>query len=96
MLVDGSYINKTDNEIESSTAEDAIDYDPNETIEECPPVVEDQQPSTHQTPIDKSILKQRLKKSPFRWVDFKAFYDINLSTPVHDKYLKRYEVKRLQ
>ncbi|GBN81434.1 hypothetical protein AVEN_152541-1 [Araneus ventricosus] len=96
MLVDGSYINKTDNEIESSTAEDAIDYDPNETIEECPPVVEDQQPSAHQTPIDKSILKQRLKKSPFRWVDFKAFYDINLSTPVHDKYLKRHEVKRLQ
>ncbi|GBM62399.1 hypothetical protein AVEN_127327-1 [Araneus ventricosus] len=95
MLVDGSSINKID-DIEPSTAEDAIDYDPNETIEECPPVVEYQQPSTHQTPIDKSILKQRLKKSPFRWVDFKAFYDINLSTPVHDKYLKRHEVKRLQ
>ncbi|GBO13010.1 hypothetical protein AVEN_258905-1 [Araneus ventricosus] len=95
MLVDGSSINKTD-DIEPSTAEDAIDYDPNETIEECPPVVEDQQPSTHQTPIDKSIMKQRLKKSPFRWVDFKAFYGINLSTPVHDKYLKRHEVKRLQ
>ncbi|GBN36254.1 hypothetical protein AVEN_233543-1 [Araneus ventricosus] len=89
MLVDGSCINKTDNEIESSTAGDAIDYDQNETIEECPPVVEEQQPSTHQTPIDKSILKQRLKKSPFRWVDFKAFYDINLSTPVHYKYLEK-------
>ncbi|GBM45666.1 hypothetical protein AVEN_237908-1 [Araneus ventricosus] len=96
MLVDDSSINKTDNDIEPSTAEDAIDYDPNETIEECPPVVEDQQSSTHETPIDKSILKQRLKKSPFRWVDFKAFYDIHLSTPVHDKYLKRHEVKRLQ
>ncbi|GBN45130.1 hypothetical protein AVEN_127610-1 [Araneus ventricosus] len=96
MLVDDSSINKTANDIEPSTAEDAIDYDPNETIEECPPVVDDQQPSTHQTPIDKSILKQRLKKSPFRWVDFKAFYDIHLSTPVHNKYLKRHEVKRLQ
>ncbi|GBO42131.1 hypothetical protein AVEN_38692-1 [Araneus ventricosus] len=95
MLVDGNYIKRTDNAIESSTAEDAINYDPNETIEECPPVVEEQQPSPHQTPVDKSILKQRLKKSPFRWVDFKAFYGINLSTSVHDKYLKRHEVKRL-
>ncbi|GBL72845.1 hypothetical protein AVEN_128045-1 [Araneus ventricosus] len=67
---------KSYNEIESPTIEDVIDYDPNEVpIEECCPVVEEQNPSINQASFENSILKHTLRKNPFRWVDLKTFYN---------------------
>ncbi|GBN36263.1 hypothetical protein AVEN_233551-1 [Araneus ventricosus] len=82
-----------------SEKEDAIDYDPHETIEDMPPVIEQQQQqqtSTDATCPETATLKRQLKKCHFRLVDFKTFYNEPLSTPVHDKYLKKHQVKRLQ
>ncbi|GBM97939.1 hypothetical protein AVEN_228364-1 [Araneus ventricosus] len=71
MLVDGSSINKM--MMKSSRLQMKMqDYDPNETIEECPPI-EEQQTSTHQTSIGKSILKQRLKRNHFDGLILKLF-----------------------
>ncbi|GBN65328.1 hypothetical protein AVEN_100044-1 [Araneus ventricosus] len=86
-------IHSSDNETES---DNAIEYNPHETIDETPPVLQ-QQPSTSTTVADKSAFKQRVKKCPVRWVDFKEFYNAQeLSTPVHNKYLKKHQIKRLQ
>ncbi|GBN65753.1 hypothetical protein AVEN_24892-1 [Araneus ventricosus] len=85
--------------IVSSEKDDAIDYDPHETIEDMPPVIEQQQQqqtSTDATCPETATLKRQLKKCHFRLVDFKTFYNEPLSTPVHDKYLKKHQVKRLQ
>ncbi|GBM57463.1 hypothetical protein AVEN_229074-1 [Araneus ventricosus] len=88
--------NKTDKDTESSEIEDAINYDPRETIEEMPAVVEGQQPSTNSTCLESATIRQRSKKCQFRFVDFKTFYNSILSTPVHEKYLKKHQIKRLQ
>ncbi|GBL63775.1 hypothetical protein AVEN_270007-1 [Araneus ventricosus] len=89
--------NKTDKDTESSEIEDAINYDPHETIEEMPAVVEEQQqPSTTSTCLESTTIRQQSKKCHFRFVDFKTFYNSTLSTPVHDKYLKKHQIKRLQ
>ncbi|GBM61180.1 hypothetical protein AVEN_178229-1 [Araneus ventricosus] len=89
--------NKTDKDTESSEIEDAINYDPHETIEEMPAVVEEQQqPSTNSTCLESTTIRQQSKKCHFRFVDFKTFYNPTLSTPVHDKYLKKHQIKRLQ
>ncbi|GBM35028.1 hypothetical protein AVEN_240383-1 [Araneus ventricosus] len=78
--------NKTDKDTESSEIEDAINYDPHETIEEMPAVVEEQQqPSTNSTCLENATMRQRSKKCQFRFVDFKTFYNSTLSTPVHDQ-----------
>ncbi|GBN19480.1 hypothetical protein AVEN_71942-1 [Araneus ventricosus] len=85
--------------IVSSENEDVIDYDPHETIEDMPPVIEQQQQqqtSTDATCPETATLKRQLKKCHFRLVDFKTFYNEPLSNPVHDKYLKKHLVKRLQ
>ncbi|CAL1274972.1 unnamed protein product, partial [Larinioides sclopetarius] len=66
-----------------------------ESIEEPSPIVEQQQPVLNPTSSENSILRKRLKKFSLRLVDFKDFYDSTLSTPVHDKYLKRHPIKRL-
>ncbi|GBM70211.1 hypothetical protein AVEN_60137-1 [Araneus ventricosus] len=47
MPIDSISNNKTDDEIESSAIEDAIYYDPNETIKETSPFVEQQQSVTN-------------------------------------------------
>ncbi|GBN56575.1 hypothetical protein AVEN_93060-1 [Araneus ventricosus] len=96
-------IHSSDNETESDNAieynphlDNAIEYNPHETIDETPPALQ-QQPSTSTTVADKSAFKQRVKKCPVRWVDFKEFYNAQkLSTPVHNKYLKKHQIKRLQ
>ncbi|GBN19468.1 hypothetical protein AVEN_71933-1 [Araneus ventricosus] len=85
--------------IVSSENEDAIDYDPHETIEDMPPVIgqqQQQQTSTDATCPDTATLKRQLRKYHFRLLDFKTFYNEPLSNPVHDKYLKKHLVKRLQ
>ncbi|XP_055924655.1 uncharacterized protein LOC129956742 [Argiope bruennichi] len=91
--------NKSDNDIGSSVAEDAIDYDPNETIEETSPVIDLQEQPTviFKTPTstDNLTFKEKLKNSPFHWVNFKTFHPKTVSTTVHDKYSKKYRVKRL-
>ncbi|GBO15260.1 hypothetical protein AVEN_146010-1 [Araneus ventricosus] len=94
MAIDNKLLDSPKTDIEPDTV---IEYNPNETIDEIPPVLE-QQPSTSSTTTDKSTLKQRFKKWPLRWVDidFKTFYNEPLSTPVHDKYLKKHQIKRLQ
>ncbi|GBN54514.1 hypothetical protein AVEN_98500-1 [Araneus ventricosus] len=86
--------NKTDKDIESSEIEDAINYDPHETIEEMPAVVEgQQQPSTNSTCLESATIRQLSKKCQFRFVDFKTSYNSTLNTPVHDKYLKNTKSK---
>ncbi|GBN39935.1 hypothetical protein AVEN_21770-1 [Araneus ventricosus] len=93
MTTDNVSIHSSDNETES---DNAIEYNPHETIDETPPVLQ-QQPSTSTTVADKTAFKQRVKKCPVRWVDFKEFYnEQELSTPVHNKYLKKHQIKRLQ
>ncbi|GBN90565.1 hypothetical protein AVEN_56057-1 [Araneus ventricosus] len=54
--------------------DNVIDYNPHETIEETPPVLL-QQSSTLSTSIDKTTLKQSLKKCKFRLVDPKTFHN---------------------
>ncbi|GBN96429.1 hypothetical protein AVEN_63118-1 [Araneus ventricosus] len=94
MAMDNKHLDCPGTEIEP---DNVMEYNPNETIDEIPPVLE-QQPSTSSTTTDKNTLKQRFKKCPLRWVDidFKTFYNEPLSTLVHDKYLKKHQNKRLQ
>ncbi|GBM00168.1 hypothetical protein AVEN_31282-1, partial [Araneus ventricosus] len=94
MAMDNKQIDSRETEIEP---DNVIEYNPNETIDKILPVLV-QQPSTSSTPTDKNTLKQRFKKCPLRWfdIDFKTFYNELLSTPVHDKYLKKHQIKRLQ
>ncbi|GBN72928.1 hypothetical protein AVEN_262306-1 [Araneus ventricosus] len=93
MATDNVSIRSSDNETES---DNAIEYNSHETIDETPPVLQ-QQPSTSTTVADKTAFKQRVKKCPVRRVDFKEFYnEQELSTPVHNKYLKKHQIKRLQ
>ncbi|GBM95411.1 hypothetical protein AVEN_79319-1 [Araneus ventricosus] len=75
--------------IVSSENEDAIDYDPHETIEDMPPVIEQQQQQTSidATSPETAALKRQSKKCHFRLVDFKTFHNEPLSTPVHDNKL---------
>ncbi|GBM81077.1 hypothetical protein AVEN_126202-1 [Araneus ventricosus] len=93
MTTDNVSIHSSDNETES---DNAIEYNPHETIDETPSVLQ-QEPLTSTTVADKTAFKQRVKKCPVRWVDFKEFYnEQELSTPVHNKYLKKHQIKRLQ
>ncbi|GBN35916.1 hypothetical protein AVEN_131896-1 [Araneus ventricosus] len=70
--------------VNETESDNAIEYNPHETIDETPPVLQ-QQPSTSTTVADKSAFKQRVKKCPVRWVDFKEFYNAQeLSSPVHN------------
>ncbi|GBO41420.1 hypothetical protein AVEN_265429-1 [Araneus ventricosus] len=93
MTTDNVSIHSSDNETES---DNAIEFNPLETIDETPPVLQ-QQPSISTTVADKTSFKQRVKKCPVRWVDFKEFYnEQELSTLVHNKYLKKHQIKRLQ
>ncbi|GBO15761.1 hypothetical protein AVEN_188951-1 [Araneus ventricosus] len=94
MAIDNKLLDRPKTDMEP---DNVIEYNPNETFDEIPPVLE-QQPSTSATTTDTNTLKQRFKKCPLRWVDidFKTFYNEPLSTPVHDKYLKKHQIKMLQ
>ncbi|XP_055928713.1 uncharacterized protein LOC129959844 [Argiope bruennichi] len=98
--IDNNCNNKSDNDIGSSVSEDAIDYDPNEIIEETSPVIDLQEKPTviFKTPTttDNLTVKEKLKNSPFHWVNFKTFHPKTVNTTGHDKYPKKYHVKRLQ
>ncbi|KAF8774004.1 hypothetical protein HNY73_016607 [Argiope bruennichi] len=67
--IDGDCNNISDNDIGSSVAEEAIDYDPNETIEETSPVIDLQEKPTviFKTPTstDNLTIKEKLKNSQF-------------------------------
>ncbi|XP_055951448.1 uncharacterized protein LOC129987499 [Argiope bruennichi] len=80
----------TDSEIES---DNAIVYNPHETIDETPPAPEH---STDSTTVDKTVFRQSLQKSMVEWVDPKKFYSQPSNTPIHKKYLKKHRIKRLQ
>ncbi|GBO41172.1 hypothetical protein AVEN_171072-1 [Araneus ventricosus] len=71
MTTDNVSIHSSDNETES---DNAIEFNHRETIDETPPVLQ-QQPSISTTVADKTSFKQRVKKCPVRWVDFKEFYN---------------------
>ncbi|GBM48442.1 hypothetical protein AVEN_98982-1 [Araneus ventricosus] len=60
MATDNVSIHSSDNETES---DNAIEYNHHETIDETPPVLQ-QQPSTSTTVADKTAFKQGVKKCP--------------------------------
>ncbi|XP_055932892.1 uncharacterized protein LOC129962916 [Argiope bruennichi] len=80
----------TDSEIES---DNAIEYNPHETIDETPLAAEH---STDSTTVDKTVFKQRRQECQVKWINLKNFYSETSSTPIHSKYLKKHRIKRLQ
>ncbi|XP_055938165.1 uncharacterized protein LOC129968333 [Argiope bruennichi] len=79
----------TDSDIES---DNAIEYNPNETIDETPPAPES---SIVSTTVDKTVFKQSPQDCQIQW-DLKNFHCESFSTPIHNKYLKKRGIKRLQ